>query len=80
MSLIGADASFAEVAPTLALAYACGYAGMLLSPVHICLVVTNEHFKTDLGRSLAKLALPVGGLLLFALVYSFFLSWFLGTL
>ena len=74
MSLIGADASFAEAAPTLALAYACGYAGMLLSPVHICLIVTNEHFKTDLGRSLAKLAIPVGTLVAFAFLYKTALS------
>ena len=70
MSLVGEGAGFAEAAPTIALAYACGYAGMLLSPVHICLLVTNEHFKTDLARSLAKLALPVGVLVLFALAYS----------
>ena len=29
-------------------AYGCGYLGMILSPVHVCLVVTNEYFNTKL--------------------------------
>ena len=37
------DARFAY----LTLAYACGYVGMMLSPVHLCLILTRDYFKSD---------------------------------
>ncbi len=68
MSFVGGG-SFANVAPALALAYACGYAGMLLSPIHVCLIVTNEHFKTNMARSILTLAPPVATLLALTTAY-----------
>jgi len=50
-ALLGEDPDFGQVAGTTVLAYACGYAGMLLSPIHICLIVSNEYFKSRLGRT-----------------------------
>lgn len=38
-------------------AYACGFAGVLLSPVHLCLVVTKEYFKADFAK-VYKLLIP----------------------
>jgi hypothetical protein len=32
------------------LAYASGYIGMMLAPTHLCLIMTNEYFGSDLGR------------------------------
>ncbi len=32
----------------LSLAFACGFIGVLLSPVHVCLILTREYFKADL--------------------------------
>ncbi len=32
----------------LSLAFACGFIGVLLSPVHLCLVLTKEYFKADM--------------------------------
>lgn len=46
--LIGENPSAATLIATTSLAYACGYAGMMLSPLHICLVVTVNHFKARL--------------------------------
>lgn len=40
------------------LAYACGHMGQMLSPVHVCLIVTNEHFKIGLSASLRGLLAP----------------------
>ncbi|HUT25088.1 MAG TPA: DUF401 family protein [Sumerlaeia bacterium] len=37
------------------LAYVMGYVGMMLSPVHLCLVITNEYFKSRLLRVYAFL-------------------------
>lgn len=42
-SVLHSDARFAY----LTLAYACGYAGMMLSPVHLCLILTRDFFKSD---------------------------------
>lgn len=38
------------------LAYAAGMMGLLLSPVHLCLVVTREYFKADLKKTYFMLA------------------------
>lgn len=46
--LIGHNASFNYIAAITALCYVFGYAGMILSPVHICFVVTNEYFNAKL--------------------------------
>ncbi len=35
---------------TLVLAYGFGYMGMMLSPVHLCLLVTRDYFKSDVPR------------------------------
>jgi len=42
----------------LIIAVASGWLGMMLSPVHVCLIVTNEHFKTGLLKSMGKLMGP----------------------
>ncbi|MFC1585618.1 DUF401 family protein [Fibrobacterota bacterium] len=58
MSLISPDPGFRELASTVLLAYGSGYIGMILSPVHICLIVTNQHFKTGMPESILKLIKP----------------------
>ena len=54
-------------------AYACGYAGMILSPVHVCFVVTCEYFKTRLvhvyRHILGPAAIVLTGALLIAGLY-----------
>ena len=40
------------------LAYCAGYLGVLLSPLHICLILTCEFFKTNLSKIYPRLALP----------------------
>ncbi len=46
--LLGENASLSVLASTTVLAYGAGYVGMMLSPIHICFVVTNEYFKSRL--------------------------------
>lgn len=53
VSLAGGDISY------LVLAYGCGYMGMIFSPVHVCLIVTAEHFHTDVSTIMKNL-LPAG--------------------
>ena len=48
----------------IVLAFASGFTGVLLSPIHVCLVLTKNYFRADLARILVRLLLPC--LLLFA--------------
>jgi integral membrane protein (TIGR00529 family) len=38
--------------------YVVGFAGILLSPVHFCLILTNEYFKSSLGKVYKYLGPP----------------------
>lgn len=58
-NLLGADPGVGVKLATLVLAYGFGYGGMLLSPVHVCLIVTNAHFATRVTHSLRGLLAPV---------------------
>ncbi len=46
-----------------ALAYSCGYMGMMLSPVHLCLLVSKDYFSAGFS-SCYRLLLPLSGLTL----------------
>ncbi|MDR3078209.1 MAG: DUF401 family protein [Planctomycetota bacterium] len=59
-----------ELYSTIILSYACGYLGMMLSPIHVCLIVTNEYFKTSLLSSLGGVLRPALLVLVTAFAYS----------
>jgi len=63
VSLVGAGAPLPQLLAAVTLAFGFGYMGMMLSPVHVCLIVTNEHFKTNLLHSLRGLV-PVAFVML----------------
>ncbi|MFP3869442.1 MAG: DUF401 family protein [Syntrophobacteria bacterium] len=55
---------FAGTAPVdflvhASLAYVSGYMGMMLSPVHLCLLVTRDYFKASLAASYRHIYKPV---------------------
>ena len=70
ISLLGSDPAFYQLLSTVSLAFSFGFMGVMMSPVHICLIVTNEHFKTSLAKSLTSLLPLVVSMLAFALLYS----------
>ena len=78
LSLLGPSPQLHVLLPTVVLAYAAGFMGQMLSPVHVCLVVTNQYFKTSLLRSLNGLLLPVAvvlaGTYCFTLLLHFLLA------
>jgi integral membrane protein (TIGR00529 family) len=45
------------------LAYVSGYVGMMLSPVHICLLVTRDYFKASLAASYRHIYKPAVALM-----------------
>lgn len=53
------------------LAHAGGFAGVLLSPIHLCLIVTIQYFKADFKKIYRILLLPVAFVVLIALVIVF---------
>ncbi len=57
------------------LAMVCGFAGVLLSPLHLCLVLSNEYFQTGLSSVYRYLWLPCLALVLSAFGYFGLLHW-----
>ncbi len=78
LTLLGPSPQLHVLLPTAVLAYAAGFMGQMLSPVHVCLVVSNQYFKTSLLRSLGGLLLPVivvlGGTYCFTLLLRLLLT------
>jgi integral membrane protein (TIGR00529 family) len=78
MTLLGPSPQLHVLLPTAVLAYAAGFMGQMLSPVHVCLVVSNQYFKTSLLRTLGGLLLPVavvlGGTYFFTLLLRLLLA------
>ena len=54
-------------------AYVSGFVGILLSPAHLCLVLTVEYFRTDIRDVYKILILPSSIVFLAALLALFFL-------
>ena len=54
------------------LAFLAGYVGMMLSPSHLCLVLTNEYFKSDLVAVYKVMAVPIAvfGILAYIVYWS----------
>ena len=52
----------------LTFAFVSGFAGILLSPAHLCLALTAEYFKADMKDVYRTLALPVAAVFAVALV------------
>ena len=78
LPLVLADPSLrADVSAYIALAYAFGHIGQMLSPIHICYIVSNDYFKTP-GRPVYLRLLPVAMLTLIgATAYFLLLRWVL---
>jgi len=58
----------------LALAFGSGFAGVMLSPLHLCLVLTREYFNADFNLVYRLLLLPTFLVLLAAVIPFVFLS------
>jgi hypothetical protein len=54
----------------ISFAFASGFLGVLLSPVHICLILTREYFKADLW-GIYKMMIPAGIILFCGAIVEF---------
>ena len=52
----------------LALAFAAGFVGVLLSPVHVCLILTREYFNAEMGGIYRRMYMPALAVLVSAMV------------
>jgi hypothetical protein len=77
LSLLGPSPSLGRMVATTVLAYGFGFMGELLSPVHVCLVVTAEYFHVRLLRSLSSLIAPALLVLAGVTLWHFALRWLL---
>ena len=68
VSLLGENPPIGTVLSTTVLAYGFGYVGMLLSPVHVCLIVTSKYFKTGLVRNALGMLKPAVAVLAWVVV------------
>ena len=63
--------------PYAVLAYACGHLGMMASPIHLCLVVSNRYFSSSYWSVYRRLVIPTLLLAVFAVAYFLVLRLFL---
>ncbi|MCX7918955.1 MAG: DUF401 family protein [bacterium] len=57
------------------LGYAGGFIGVLLSPVHLCLILTNEYFNADLFKTYRQMLIPIIIVTLIAIILVIVRSW-----
>jgi hypothetical protein len=69
MALLGPDPTFSLVISTLVFSYVTGFMGTMLSPLHVCMIVTSEYYKTDLMKSYRPIVLPAVSMVLVAFAY-----------
>jgi hypothetical protein len=55
--------------PYVTLAMFSGFAGVLLSPLHVCFLLSCQYFKVNLGVCWRMVLRPAGGLILFGAAY-----------
>lgn len=58
-----------KIIPYAVIAFIFGFVGVLLSPVHLCLILTRDYFKTDLMHIYRLLIIPSLLLLLSGIVF-----------
>ncbi|MBN2398226.1 MAG: DUF401 family protein, partial [Deltaproteobacteria bacterium] len=59
----------------VALALVTGFLGVLLSPLHLCLLLSNQYFGASFGQVYRHLLLPCLFLFATGLLYFFFVRW-----
>ncbi|WP_319584373.1 DUF401 family protein [uncultured Pseudodesulfovibrio sp.] len=47
-----------QTVPYIVLATFCGFTGVMISPIHICFILTCEYFQCDIGRTWRKVVAP----------------------
>lgn len=75
ISLIKAQGEVAFMPAYMMIGLACGFAGVLLSPLHLCLLLSNEYFDTSLNFVYRHLWLPCCFMMAASMGYFWVLRW-----
>jgi integral membrane protein (TIGR00529 family) len=78
ISLIHAMGQVHLLLPYLMLSLVSGFAGVLLSPLHLCLLLSNEYFQTSLLPVYRHMRVPLATLLAAGMIYFGLLRFFMG--
>lgn len=74
ISLIHASPANPELLPYLILGLVSGFVGVLFSPLHVCLLLSNEYFETSPNQVYRHLLIPCLAMMIAVLVYFQILS------
>jgi uncharacterized protein len=69
ISLIQTSPAGLPLLPYLLLGLVSGFVGVLFSPLHVCLLLSNEYFETSLDQVYRHLLVPCAAMLTAALIY-----------
>lgn len=69
ISLIHASPASHALLPYLILSLVSGFVGVLYSPLHVCLLLSNEYFETPMDPVYRHLLVPCSAMVIAALVY-----------
>jgi hypothetical protein len=75
ITLIQAQGETAYMPAYIMAGLVCGFSGVLLSPLHLCLLLSNEYFETTLVPVYRRLWIPCAGLIVAAMGYFQILHW-----
>ncbi|MEI6168639.1 MAG: DUF401 family protein [bacterium] len=75
ISLVESMPDHPSMRPYVVLAYACGHLGMMISPLHLCYVVSNRYFETTIGATFRYLVRPCLLMAGSAAAYFLLLKW-----
>ena len=76
VALLGPAPDFGILIGTLIFAYVTGFMGTMLSPLHVCMIVSAEYYKTDLLGSYKTMIIPAVCMIFIAFFYMQLLSFF----
>jgi hypothetical protein len=69
ISLVQSMGEAGHLLPYLVLAICSGFAGVLLSPLHLCFQMSSEYFKTGLGPVYRLMVVPLIAMIGAAMAY-----------
>jgi len=58
VALLGVDPSFSVLIAHVMLAYVCGFMGTMLSPLHVCGIVSCQYYRTSFNKVLLSVIPP----------------------
>ena len=76
VGLMSVDQAGITPLATLVLSYGFGYMGMMLSPVHLCLLVTRDYFDASMRKIYRQIMPCVLVILFYCIVAHLLLAWF----